>query len=103
MINFKIISENGKSIIKHVEDEGTITIVNIKELSELLTGIIKKNEAINFDFSNIVYIDSTGLSTMVDFSKQLKKKKKDLIIYSASDDVRHVFKKTKVEELFKFV
>ena len=102
MKNFNIITENGKKIVRNTQDNGTITIVNIKELSELLSDIITKNENIYFDFSNIVYIDSTGLSTIVDISRQLKKKKKKFIIYSISADVRLVFKRTKVEDFFNF-
>ncbi len=91
-------------IIKLVESKSnSIDISNIEELKEVLNKAIEEgNKKILVDFSNITYIDSSGLGGLMDAMKQLKEKGGELGILSISKDVLEVFTATKVAQFFKF-
>lgn len=85
------------------QGEAEIDINNVEELKKVLTEAINSGEKkVLVDFSNVTYIDSSGLGCLMDAMKQLKAKDGELGILSISKDVLEVFTATKIAQFFKF-
>ena len=91
------------TIVRNEKANAEIELTNITELNEILNGLIESGEKkIVIDFKNIVYIDSSGLGTMMAAMKKLKKRDGELGILSISKEVLEVFTATKIAQFFKF-
>ena len=53
------------------------------------------------DFSQVPYIDSSGLATMIELFQRLKRIDGKLRIYSVPEKVKNVFEITKLHKLFE--
>ena len=52
------------------------------------------------DFSDVGYIDSSGLATLIEMLQRLKKSGGKLCFSSMSEKVKNVFEITKLDKLF---
>ncbi len=101
---FDIIEKDGFTIIKLAKKGiNSLDINNIDAMKKSLDELINagKNKIL-VNFSNINYIDSSGLGGLMDAMKKLKNKGGELGILSISKDVLEVFAATKVAQFFKF-
>ena len=81
--------------------EGEVNISTSPELRKTFEGIIKNDEKkVLIDFSNVGYIDSSGLATLIEMLQRLKKSGGKLSFCSMSEKVKNVFEITKLDKLF---
>ncbi|MDX1958553.1 MAG: STAS domain-containing protein [Leptospiraceae bacterium] len=97
--------------VELIEDKFLLKFINMHELdlyhfhlSYFLNENCKKldNDWI-LDFSNITFIDSTGLSILISTQKILDAKSKILFIQNCKTEVKRFFDETHSANLFKFI
>jgi len=82
--------------------EGEININNSPELRKAFDSIIKRSEKkVLVDFSNVSYIDSSGLATLIEMFQRLKKTGGRLRFSSMGQNVKNIFELTKLHKLFE--
>ncbi|MCM8787903.1 MAG: STAS domain-containing protein [Candidatus Omnitrophica bacterium] len=82
--------------------EGEININTSPDLRKVFEKLIKNNEKkIAIDFSNITYIDSSGLATLIEMLQRLRKIGGKLRLANMSENIRNVFEITKLTKLFE--
>ncbi len=95
------ISDNKQGDIMLCEVEGEINLNTSPELRRAFDGFMRKNEKkIIIDFSQVAYIDSSGLATLIELFQRLKKTGGSLRLCSVSDKVKGIFEVTKLHKLF---
>ena len=57
---------------------------------------------IGLNLKNLEYIDSTGLGSLIKILNTLQNKKKDLLIFGASDKIQKVFEFARLQKFFQF-
>ena len=81
--------------------DGEVNITTSPELRKAFEGIIKNNETkVLIDFSQVGYIDSSGLATLIEMLQRLKKSGGKLVFCNMSQKVKNVFEITKLDKLF---
>jgi anti-sigma B factor antagonist len=53
------------------------------------------------DFSNVEYIDSSGIGTLINTAKLIRKKKGDIIVANVTDEIRNIFKVINLDNFIK--
>jgi len=82
--------------------EGEVNISNSPELRKAFDGIIKRQDKkVLVDFSNVSYIDSSGLATLIEMFQRLKKIGGALRFSNLDQKVKNVFEVTKLHKLFE--
>ena len=81
--------------------EGEINIHTSVELRKVFEKFITHSEKkLLVDFSNVSYIDSSGLATLIEMLQRLKRIGGTLRLSGMVDKVKNVFEITKVHKLF---
>lgn len=94
-------NENKKSIVSFVDCD-RIDTTNLKLIKEQLTPVISDiNNSSNkegqvLDFDNINFIDSSGLTMIINLYKNLSQHKKSLKIINVNEIVFNIFDVTKL-------
>ena len=82
--------------------EGEININSSPQLRKALDNIITRNEKkVLVDFSNVSYIDSSGLATLIEMFQRLKKIGGYMRFSSMDQKVKNIFEITKLNKLFE--
>ena len=82
--------------------EGEVNINTSPELRKVFDDIIKSSEKkVLIDFTNVSYIDSSGLATLIEMFQRLKKIGGSLRLSNMSQKVKNVFEITKLYKLFE--
>ncbi len=82
--------------------EGEININSSPDLRKAFDGYIRRKIGkIVVDFSQVTYVDSSGLATLVELFQRLKKINGKLRICSLSQKVKNVFEITRLAGLFQ--
>tara|TARA_B100000315_G_scaffold252246_1_gene288654 strand:+ start:32 stop:364 length:333 start_codon:yes stop_codon:yes gene_type:complete len=82
--------------------DGEINLNTSPDLRKAFEDYIRDNaRKVAIDFSNVPYIDSSGLATLIELFQRLKKVNGKLRIYSVSEKVKNVFEVTKLHKLFE--
>jgi len=100
-MNLDIQKSNHQMQIIFIEDD-RIDATNLKEVKELLSPYILEIlnsdiEELQFDFTSINFIDSSGLAMVINIYKKLAAKKQILSIYNSCAFVQEIFKVTKLD------
>lgn len=91
-------TENGIVVCKI---EGEINIDNSYEMRKAFDEIISdKTKKVIIDLSTLLYIDSSGLATLIEMFQRLKKIDGELRLCCLNDKVKSVFEITKLNTLF---
>ena len=98
ILNSQVI--DSKSIISFLDCD-RIDTTNLKLIKEQLNPIImdfnnSSSEESILDFNNIYFIDSSGLSLIINIYKQLNQNNKKLIIINVNEMIFDIFDVTKV-------
>ena len=81
--------------------EGEININNSPQLRKAFDEIFKQNEKkVLIDFSRVIYIDSSGLATLIEMLQRLKKTGGALRFSDMDQKIKNVFEITKLHKLF---
>lgn len=78
--------------------------LDINSASELKTAVLeayqKEPSAVVFDFSNLEYLDSTGLGALISILKMVKPQKHTITIQHAKSNVKKLFTITELDRDF---
>ena len=87
-----------KAIIKL---EGDIDLEKTEELRDQAMQTLHNNEALEFDMSKVDYIDSSGISVMIELHQEAEEQSKSFSINNPSEQVSSVLKMAKLFDFFK--
>ena len=76
---------------------------NGEELKVYIEGISGEVDSVVINFSDITYLNSSGLRELIQLFKVLKEKDKSLIFSNVSDDIYKIFVHTNLNRLFTIV
>ena len=99
-MGFKVVVKDDVTLI---EVGGQLIVGNRQLLKEqVLDRLERGDREFIVDFSKTDYIDSSGLGVLVTLSKKIREQGGQLSLASLSDDLRTLFKLTKLDTLFIF-
>jgi anti-sigma B factor antagonist len=97
-MKYNIEKNNNISILNM---EGNINAGNSEVLKDIVKNLLSKQEKnIIFNFSNVDFIDSSGLGSLVGCLRSVKKEGGDIKIYGLIEKVRVVFELIRLHQLF---
>lgn len=76
---------------------------NGEELKLYIDGVSGEIDGVVINFSDITYLNSSGLRELIQLFKILKEKDKSLIFSNVSDDIYKIFVHTNLNRLFTIV
>ncbi len=76
---------------------------NGEELKVYIESISAEVDSVVINFSDITYLNSSGLRELIQLFKVLKEKDKSLIFSNVSDDIYKIFVHTNLNRLFTIV
>ncbi len=82
---------------------GEVDISNSAEVRKCLLKILKNNHSVIVDFSELKYIDSSGMATLVEGLNLANKKKLSLTICGATGAPLQVLELTRLNQVFTMV
>src|SRR4051812_42021841 len=92
--------KRGDTVIVRVE--GQLIVGNRQELKQLVLDQVDNGERkFLIDFGQTGYIDSSGLGLLVSLSKKVRERGGDVRLANLNDDLRTLFKLTKLDRLFR--
>ena len=84
--------------------EGEINIDNADQLRDVFRRIIEGNaRKVILDFGAVDYIDSSGLTALIDFIKNLKMIEGNMFLADVPPKIDSIFTITKLNKIFKIV
>ena len=96
------ISQEQKNDVMVCKIEGEINLNTSPELRKTFDGFITNNvKKVIVNFSDVGYIDSSGLATLIELFQRLKKIDGKLRICDMQEKVKNVFEITKLHKLFE--
>jgi len=99
-MGFKVVMKDDVTLI---QVGGQLIVWNRQLLREqVLDRLERGDRKFIVDFSKTDYIDSSGLGVLVTLSKKIREQGGQLSLASLSDDLRTLFKLTKLDTLFIF-
>ena len=82
--------------------DGELDVAGADKVKEHLNGLIEdKPMDVKIDFTNLEYIDSTGLGALIGVLKRLKVNEKDIYIINARKNVKKIFTITGLDKILK--
>jgi anti-sigma B factor antagonist len=82
---------------------GEVDLHNSPEVREYLLDILDKDKSVIVDFSNLKYIDSSGMATLVEALNIANKKNLSLTIAGAKGAPLQVLELTRLNQVFSMV
>lgn len=93
--------ENKPDVIKLY---GELDIYESTDFKNKVLRYLNENEGdLYFDFSELDYIDSTGLGALIAILKQVEEMDRKVYLNGVNERIRKLFKITKLEEMFVFL
>lgn len=81
--------------------EGKINAGNAEVLKDIVKNLLEKKEkSIIFDFSEVDFIDSSGLGSLVGCLRNVKREGGDIKIFGLIEKVRLIFELIRLNQLF---
>jgi anti-sigma B factor antagonist len=85
-----------------VSVEGQLIVGNRQELKQMVLDQVEQGERrFLIDFSQTVFIDSSGLGALVSLSKTIRERGGEVRLANLNDDLRTLFELTKLDTLFR--
>ena len=86
----------------NVDINGELDVAGADKVKTHLNGLIEERPVdIKMDFTNLEYIDSTGLGALIGVLKRLKVNDKDIYVLNARKNVKKIFSITGLDKIFK--
>ena len=81
--------------------DGEVDLNSSPQLRKVFEDLLKKGaKKIIVDFAKVVYIDSSGLATLIEMRQKLKKDKGQVFLTSMSEKIKSLFEITKLDKIF---
>ena len=85
-----------------VSVKGDIDLYSSPDVRTTLLGLIKKKtSAIYVNLEKVTYMDSSGVATFIEGLQKINKYKGKFALYLLQDNVREVFKLTRLDKIFE--
>lgn len=86
----------------NVEINGELDVAGADKVKAYLNRLIEEQAVdIKIDFTNLEYIDSTGLGALIGVLKRLKVNEKDIYVLNPRKNVKKIFSITGLDKIFK--
>ncbi|GAA0702654.1 STAS domain-containing protein [Paraclostridium ghonii] len=86
----------------NVEINGELDVAGADKVKAYLNRLIEEQPVdIKIDFTNLEYIDSTGLGALIGVLKRLKVNEKDIYVLNPRKNVKKIFSITGLDKIFK--
>lgn len=86
----------------NVDINGELDVAGADKVKTHLNSLIEEQPVdIKMDFTNLEYIDSTGLGALIGVLKRLKINDKDIYVLNARKNVKKIFSITGLDKIFK--
>lgn len=86
----------------NVNINGELDVAGADKVKTHLNSLIEEQPVdIKMDFTNLEYIDSTGLGALIGVLKRLKVNDKDIYVLNARKNVKKIFSITGLDKIFK--
>ena len=86
----------------NVDINGELDVAGADKVKEHLNSLVEeKTMDIKINFTNLEYIDSTGLGALIGVLKRLKVNEKDIYILNPRKNVKKIFDITGLDKIFK--
>ncbi|MDX9702008.1 MAG: STAS domain-containing protein [Candidatus Auribacterota bacterium] len=93
------IKEQGDIVIFQIE--GEIDLYNSPGLRQQLTSRINKgSKKILVDFSNVKYIDSSGLATLIEGLQKMNRQKGRMMLCCLNQSIMDIFEVARLDDVF---
>lgn len=100
-IDLKIIRRERGTIIL-LDIVGSVDLYNVRELRSALQKLVTGGKAhIVVNLRDLATIDSTGVAVLLDTQRQLRKRSGDLRLLHAGENVRELFRITRLSAFFE--
>lgn len=100
-MEFKLESKNTDEFLV-LYPKGELDVYNTKKFKEKSLKIYEKDKKdILFDFSELEYLDSTGLGSLIFILKEIEKNGNKIVIENINNSIMKLFKITKLEDMFE--
>lgn len=83
-----------------VELSGEIDLENAGAVRRAILDNLKKGKDVLIDLSQVTYIDSSGIASLVEGLQVARKQKNDLILVAVSQRVRRVLELARLDKVF---
>jgi len=83
-----------------VELSGEIDLENAGAVRRAILDNLKKGRDVLIDLSQVTYIDSSGIASLVEGLQVARKQKNDLILVAVSQRVRRVLELARLDKVF---
>ena len=93
--------ESNNAIIIHLVED--IDLEKSDDLRSQATDCLGKTKQLSFDMSKVNYIDSSGVSVLIELNQMAGEASKKFIIQSPSEQVTSVLKMAKLFEFFTII
>lgn len=80
--------------------DGDIDLDNSEELRAHSMGQLSNNNVLHFDMSKVGYIDSSGVSVLIELHQYADEEDKEFVISNPSDQVTSVLEMAKLLDFF---
>lgn len=86
----------------NVDINGELDVAGADKVKSHLNNLIEEQALdVKIDFTNLEYIDSTGLGALIGVLKRLKVNDKDIYVLNARKNVKKIFSITGLDKIFK--
>lgn len=86
----------------NVDINGELDVAGADKVKEHLNSLVEEKPMdIKINFTNLEYIDSTGLGALIGVLKRLKVNEKDIYILNPRKNVKKIFDITGLDKIFK--
>ncbi|MBS6720613.1 MAG: STAS domain-containing protein [Peptoniphilus harei] len=100
-MEFKLESKNTDEFLV-LYPKGELDVYNTKKFKEKSLKVYEKDKKdILFDFSELEYLDSTGLGSLIYILKEIEKDGNKIVIENINNSIMKLFKITKLEDMFE--
>lgn len=83
---------------------GEVDIYTVGDFREPIEALIASGqETVYLDFSDLDYIDSTGIGVLIELRKQSMAKSQKMILVKPKKNIEKLFKMTGVDQIFEVV
>ncbi|NWF98323.1 MAG: STAS domain-containing protein [Nitrospirae bacterium] len=88
---------------KKLKITGDIDMHTSPELREILLSLIKnsRNQCVCVDFSDVTYIDSSGIATFVEGLKAIRTSGSRLFFYGLPENIMEIFRFSRLDRVFE--
>lgn len=95
--NVEVEKKDGAVIIYPM---GEINAYHVSDFKTRVLESISKGEKVIIDFSNVDYVDSAGLGSLVAILKHVKTENKEMKLVSLKPNLKRIFELTKLDMVF---